>query len=291
MRVNLLTDAPKHNLALMKISAYHKAQGDTIVLNEPMNPCDVSYGSYLFRRRDYTDFVGGPAVDPGVRLNGQFAGQLPDYDLFPGVDYSLGYTWEYCPRQCEFCCVPKQHPPRVHHSIREFHDPRFKKICLLNNNTFSDPRWRETFEEIWEAGLMVIDENGYDLRLMDGERAEALRRMRFFGYIHFAWDQMGDEEKVVEGLDCLKRVGFSSGRAMVYVLVGWPDYRPIDETDIYRCQRLVDLGWDPFVMVYRDFEKPLAKGQARQFKQFSRLVNRSWAWRSSLREAWEHYEP
>jgi hypothetical protein len=53
-----------------------------------------------------------------------------------------------------------QHPDTEHHSIWEFHDSSRSKICLLNNNTFQDKRWKETFEEIWDANLSVIDENG-----------------------------------------------------------------------------------------------------------------------------------
>ena len=40
MKVNLLTDAPKHNLALMRISAYHKAQGDDVKLNGKISPSE-----------------------------------------------------------------------------------------------------------------------------------------------------------------------------------------------------------------------------------------------------------
>lgn len=284
-RINLLTDAPKHNLCLMKISSWHKMQGDTVILNEPLEPCDISYGSWLFHQRYETDFAGGPAVDPAIRLNGCFADLKPDYDLFP-IDYSLGFTWEYCPRRCKFCCVPKQQPPKVHRSIWEFHDPRFKKICLLNNNTFSDPRWRETFEEIWEADLTVIDENGYDLRLIDGEKAEALKRTRFEGYLHFAWDRMGDEAKVFRGLRIARDHGLHA-RSMVYVLVG---FETSIEQDIYRCQKIHDLDFDPFVMIYNEKSRP--RSQFRRQAHLRRCINRWRGYRryESIREAWEDYK-
>ena len=246
MKVNLLTDAPKHNLALMKISAYHKARGDEVLLNEPQQPADLTYGSWLFdfTGRYYCDYHGGPGWDPTIRLNG-FDGVKPDYTLFPS-DYSLGYTWEYCPRKCGFCCVPKQKPPKVHHSIWEFHPPKLKKICLLNNNTFSDPQWKETFEEIWDADLTVVDENGYDLRLLDEEKAEALKRTKFDKQIHFAWDRMRDETKILLGLEVVRQYKLD---AMVYVLMG---YDTTFEQDIYRCQKIHDMGFDPFPMLYKE---------------------------------------
>ena len=251
MRINLFTDAPNHNLALMKISAYHKARGDSISLNHPQDPCDLSYGSWLFdfSPKYFCDIMGGPACKglEWKRLDDISFGEFnvkPDYDLFP-VDFSLGYTWEYCPRRCGFCVVPKQHNPKIHRSIWEFHDAKFSKICLLNNNTFSDPQWHETFEEIWDAQLTVKDENGYDLRLMDEEKAEALKRTRFAKQIHFAWDRIKDEAKIITGLELAKRYKLN---AMIYILMG---YDTNLEQDLYRCQRIHDLGFDPFPMLYR----------------------------------------
>ena len=276
MKINLLTDAPKHNLALMKISAYHKARGDEVKLNEPLLwKADLTYGSYLFRfsGKYPGDFIGGPGVDPTIRLEG-FDGIKPDYRLFP-VDFSLGYTWEWCPRRCGFCCVPKQNNPKEHHSIWEFHDARFSKICLLNNNTFSDPQWRETFEEIWDAGLIVVDENGYDIRLMDEEKAEVLKRTRFDGQIHFAWDRMPDGERTLEGLKLAKQYKLN---AMVYVLMG---YDTTFEEDIYRCQKIYDLGFDPFPMLYR---------QTRALRSFRRFIYlRYYRKYKTLMKAWLDY--
>jgi len=140
MNINLYTDAPKHNLALMKISAWHKAQGDKVTLNMPIMPCDKSYASVLFDKNklifDATE-IGGVAWDRyNTVLPPEIESIKPDYDLFK-MDYSLGYTYRPCRNKCEFCKVPNmKHPDEKHHSIWEFHNPKFNKICLLNNNTF-----------------------------------------------------------------------------------------------------------------------------------------------------------
>lgn len=276
MRVNLLTDAPKHNLALMKISSYYKARGDTVSLNHPQDPCDLSYGSWLFdfSPKYYADNQGGPGIDPSIRLDG-FNNVRPNYSLFP-VDYSLGYTWSYCPRQCDFCCVPKQNNPKEHHSIWEFHDTQFKKICLLNNNTFSDPQWLETFEEIWEAQLIVRDENGYDLRLINDEKAAALKRTRFERSIHFAWDYIEDERHIIRGLKLARNYKLN---AMVYVLIGYNTNR---QEDLYRCQVIHDSGFDPYPMPYNGG----TKGD-RAFKRF--ICLRGYRKYLSLEAAWHDY--
>ena len=281
--MKLMTDAPRHNLALMRISAHHKAKGDNVFLGSPLDEAEYSYGSWLFSKGYPCDKAGGPGYDISIRLNG--VPVKPDYDLY-NIDYSLGSTWEYCPRKCGFCCVPKQLNPKTHYSIWQFHDPEFNKICLLNNNTLTDPQWHETFEEIWDAGLVVIDENGYDLRLLSEESLLYLNKTRFEGMVHFAWDDIQDEQEIRRGLDVL--VGIKHP-VQIYVLVGFPDHRPIDETDLYRCQVISDYGFDPFVMVYN--RKPKSREPRMvQLNQFQRLVNRVFIWRKlGFKEAWRTY--
>lgn len=95
MKISLLTDAPKHNLALMKLSAYHKACGDHVLLNMPILTADYRYASVLFEKnknRFCADEYGGPAFNGG-RLNIYLK---PDYDLYPDNDFSLGYTFRAC---------------------------------------------------------------------------------------------------------------------------------------------------------------------------------------------------
>jgi len=289
MRINLLTDAPKHNLALMKISAYHKMLGDTVKLNEPITGEGLTYGSWLYRRLYFTDYAGGTSISfssngklawdyPEAKLPPEIQAIKPDYNLYPNNDFSLGYTWSYCPRRCSFCCVTEQCNPKDHHSIWAFHDHRFNKIRLLNNNTFSDPQWRQTFEEIWDAGLVVCDENGYDLRLLDDEKAEALKRTRFDGYVHFAWDLMEDEDSIRGGLKIARHYKLN---AVVYVLIG---YNTTREEDIHRCQVINDVGFDPYPMPYNGGTKA-----DRAFKRF--ICLRGYRRHQTLFKAWEDYRP
>jgi len=271
MNVNLVTDAPHHNLALMKLSTHHKGWGRNVWLNG-VGSFDFTIGSWLFNHSEKVpcDIEGGPAINPELSLLG-FDDVRPDYDLF-GLDYSLGHTWSWCPRKCPFCVVPKQINSKIHKSIWSFHDSKFKKICLLNNNTFSDPQWRETFEEIWGANLIVRDENGYDLRLIDEEKAEALRKTKFQGYIHYAWDLMEDEVQVLRGLKI-------APKGMVYVLVG---FNTTIEEDLYRCQKIHDLSHDPYVMPYNRGNRTL-----RAFKRF--IDTRMYRKYKTLKEAWGDY--
>jgi len=261
----------------MKLSANHKMLGDEVFLNG-VGHFDYIYGSWLFdwSQKQPTDEEGGPGINPAKRLENFKESSPRDYKLF-NLDYSLGYTWSYCPRKCGFCIVPKQNNPKEHHSIWDFHDSKFKTICLLNNNTFSDSQWKETFEEIWEANLIVRDENGYDLRLMDEEKAEALRKTKFEKQIHYAWDLMKDEKQILRGLKM-------APKGMVYVLVGFdendPDIiKPLCEDDFYRCQKIHDLGHDPYVMPYNGGTPEL-----RKFKRF--IDSRMYRKHKTLKDAW-----
>lgn len=308
MKISLLTDAPKHNLALMKISAYHKACGDEVLLNMPIIPADYTYASVLFEKninKFFADEYGGPGYEiqdntRGISCDGlvngrrkwevkkpnergtpnileeKFNKMVPDYDLF-GLDFSLGYTFRSCLRRCSFCKVHKIETDLKHYSIWDFHDPKFKKICLLNNNTFFDKQWRETFEEIWDAELTVIDENGYDLRLLDDEKATALKKTKWDDKLHFAWDRIEDEKEVVRGLELLKKHKINNTH--IYVLIG---FDTTEEEDLHRCQKLVDYGHDPYIMPYK---------RTRMNLDFQRMFN-LFMWRKykTIKEAWKDYK-
>ena len=293
----------------MKISAYHKQQGDDVLLNMPLFPSDYTYASVLFeknRKLFIADEYGGPAYEVqnnkgrvpideldcsrGRRWDNKKSNRIgvqnilkkeaqtifPDYGLY-NLDFSLGYTFRPCFRKCKFCKVNKMpHPDIDHHSIWEFHKPEFKKICLLNNNTFFDKQWKETFEEIWDANLTVIDENGYDLRLLDEEKADALKKTRFDNKLHFAWDRMKDEFEIRKGLELLKK--YEINNTHIYILIGFDTTR---EEDLHRCQVLVDCGHDPYIMPYI---------RTRRNLDFQRFIN-TFMWRKykTIKEAWGDY--
>lgn len=285
MRISLLTDAPKHNLALMKISAWHKSNGDDVMLNAPIFQADYTYASVLFEKNTslfHADEYGGPAMsnNPGDDgpLPKDFELLRPDYTLF-GLNYSLGYSYRPCSNSCAFCKVPKFNNPDIdHHSIWEFHDPTMDTICLLNNNTFQDPQWKDTFQEIWDADLFVIDENGYDLRLLDDEKTDALHRTKFKTPLHFAWDRIADEPLIRNGLELLTKHKMRSTANGVYVLIG---FNTTEEEDLHRCQIIHDHGLTPYPMPYVRTEYT---------KRFKRFINLHYYRQSeTIEKAWKEY--
>ena len=271
MKVLLLDiDSKIPNLALMKLSAWHKKRGDDVELNFQFGQYDKVYASCVFRKNKikclqlpYKDIeIGGVGYDLLKVLPKTVEGLGPDYDLYPDIDYSLGYTYRGCPRKCPFCIVPLLPKDNSHHSIYEFWNPGHQKLRLLNNNTFADPLWRETFQEIIKENLSLIEE-GFDIRLLDEEKAHYLAKIKFVKQIHFAFDGIVDEQRVRRGIKILNGVGVKSRRLMFYVLCG---FNTTLEEDKYRIDLLKSLGVDPFVMLYHKESKLL--------NEFARWNNR-----------------
>jgi len=277
MKISLLTDAPDHNLALMKLSAYHKNRGDTVVLNRSIMPADKTYASILFsknKNKFYADEYGGIQF-PDKILPRQVECMKPDYDLF-NLDYSLGYTFRPCYRRCDFCLVKTlHHPDKRHHSIWEFHDKKFSKIMILNNNWLLDPLWIDTFNEIW-AEKLTVKEHGLDLRLIDEEKANAIKKTKWNGRIHFAWDRMRDEELIIKGLEFIKAYKIES---RCYVLSG---YDTTWEQDLYRCQVLINYKQIPYIMPYKE------KGMTPKIKNYINSL-KWWHYRDNIQVGFLNY--
>ena len=252
-------DSKIPNLALMKLSTWHKAKGDEVLLDFPLMPVNRTYASCLYRKNKNKipiDAIGGGVgVDPKISLLSEVESMKPDYSLYPKIDYSLGYTYRHCPRRCPWCVVWKMgiNKDKKHHSIWEFHDPKFKKIMLLDNNLFASPKWKQTFEEIWDANLKVI-EHGLDVRLLDEEKAGALAKTKFAGQIHFAFDQPQYESAVRRGIKLLKKAKMNLNKITFYVLCG---FNTAPRQDIDRVRILKELGVCAFVMKHRNHWKEL----------------------------------
>jgi len=277
MKISLLTDAPRHNLALMKISTYHRNRGDEVKLNMPLWPADYRYGSYIFENsvRFSAEDIGGIAVGPKIELGEEIEKLKPDYSLF-NLNYSLGYTFRDCYRKCPFCKVPLLPKDKAHYSIWEFHDPKFTEIELLNNNTFYDALWRDTFMEIYQAKLRIIDNNGNDLRLLDDYKAWWIKRLKWKNQPKFAWDRIEDEKKIIEGMKLLQKYKID---AMIYVLMGFDTTM---EENIYRCEIINSMGFDPFPMLYQP---------TKQLRAFRRMIYlRCYRRYKSIKEAWKNFD-
>lgn len=266
------------NVALMRLSAYHKALGDEVLLNAvPFDQPDRVYISTLFtwRRAEVEALaghfqrsadvqIGGSGWDLALKLPAQVDTFAPDYDLY-GIDYGMGYSSRGCIRHCAFCPVPKMEGG-IHEadSIGSLLNPRSNKLMLLDNNFFASD-WRPKVEEIERRGLLVDWPQGNDIRLMTPEIAATLYRLHQRrhlwgdtftrrGWLHFAWDLPSNDaraEEVTAGIRMLLAAGFGPSHLRFYVLIGFPGYSVQEE--LHRITTLHSFGIEPYVMVYRDF--------------------------------------
>jgi len=144
------------NLTLMKLSAYHKAKGDNIVLFHG-SQIDLSekpdriYASIIYKKnRHALDYllstypgadidIGGGGCDLHKELSPEIECMQPDYSLYPECDFSIGFSSRGCIRKCSFCVVPEKEGKfrRTRHP-QEWYNSEFRKIIFLDNNILAD---------------------------------------------------------------------------------------------------------------------------------------------------------
>lgn len=274
------------NLALMKLSSFYKAQGDTIIfqkgLQYPLIDYDHAFLSCIFFQNsdasrdlinamDNISFGGsGFLPDFKVNLGADIEHVLPDYDLYD-FPYSMGFTSRGCKRSCDWCIVPlKEGKIKDHAPISEFMDPRHNSVILLDNNFQASPKWRENIEFIREKDLRVSFNQGLDIRLVDREFAEALASVRYYDWsfksrrLYFAFDTMKIEPKIEKGLEILENAGILPHRLMFYILIG---FDTTIEQDLYRIEKTTEWGALPYVMIYNNSQDP-------KLREIGRWVNR-----------------
>ena len=263
-------DSKIPNLALMRISTWHKQRGDRVKLGyAPLfDDPDKCYASKIFDFTDEPQFMpncetvkGGTGYDLTAMLPFEdYDRIMPDYSLY-GCDYAIGRFTRGCPNRCPWCVVPKMDGSEVRHvaDLTDFWDGQ-KVVRLLDDNIMADSdEFCRDCEQLSKAGVHVIWE-ALDIRLITDETAEALASVKHTDKrLHFAWDGHGQDEAVPRGIEILAKHGIKPWRLMFYVLVGFNTSR---EYDLHRITTLRDMGAHPFVMPFDKtdrYQKDLAR--------------------------------
>lgn len=261
MKVGLIQiDGKWPNLALMKLSSFHKKQGDEVTLIDlSTHSFDRVYASKVF--------VGGSGVDLKSELPQEIELEYPDYELYK-KDGKIAFTSRGCIRDCGFCCVVEKEG-----WIREvpFDFAPCDKIILLDNNFLASPLWRGKLEFFIRQKLKVCFSQGLDIRLINEENAGLLSKVKYYDnhfrrrrlYFSFDWPEL--EATVKEKVGLLQKVGIPPKHLMFYVLVG---YNTTFEQDYRRFQVLQELACLPFIMIYNNRrDKPILRNFARWVNQ------------------------
>lgn len=275
MKIGLI-DVDSHNwpnLCLMKLSAYHKAQGDSVEWWEPGGWYGMVYKSRVFTDTYSKDtfmvenaeevISGGIGYGLKENLPDDVEHSYPDYSLYPQFpDTAYGFLSRGCPRNCGFCIVSGKEGRRSVQvaDLSEFWDGQ-KEIKLMDANLLACPEHEKLIQQLAESRAWVDFSQGLDIRLINPDNVSLLNQVRT-KMVHFAWDNP-DEDLTGYFQRFLELTAVKDKRKrQVYVLT---NYGSSYEQDLYRVETLRDMGFSPYVMVY---DRPSAPKITRQLQRW-----------------------
>ncbi len=268
MKIGLI-DVDGHNfpnLCLMKISAYHKARGDTVEWWNGLEHYDIVYKSRVFTD-EYTQdentainadkvIEGGTGYGLDNKLPYEIEHIYPDYSLYPKLtkDTAYGFLTRGCPRDCHFCIVSKKEGKQSQKvaNLSEFWKGQ-KYIKLLDPNLLACKDHTELFQQLIGSKAYVDFTQGLDARCINQENAELLTKVKT-KMVHFAFDDIKQEKSIVAGLKLFKEISnIPEYKTGIYILT---NFNTTHEQDLYRVKTVQKLGYRPYIMIYNKNTAP-----------------------------------
>lgn len=294
MKIGLI-DVDGHNfpnLPLMKISAWHKSQGDTVEWYSPMfsGHMYIVYMSKVFSfSPDYEYFIDADRVVKGgsgycislvdgkevfdkskdIELPYEVEHIYPDYSLYGIEDTAYGFLTRGCPRGCDFCHVAEKEGKCSYKvaDLSEFWSGQ-KNIVLCDPNILACKDWKELLQQLIDSSSWIDINQGLDIRLMTEEKAEMIKKLKI-KELHFAWDRYEDKDIVLPKFKMFKeKTNIDIRKLIVFVLCGDREKRVL-ESDLERIYTLRDMGYWAYVMLYD--KENIPKGH--ELRKLQRWVN------------------
>jgi hypothetical protein len=310
MNIGIWTDT-EENLAAMKISAWHKAQGDSVERWFQGYEYDIIYACKIFGI-EYSEFpeqsfkakkviCGGTGFDivvkngrekyiKGINATSDYVwtdGEIeywsnllsdiehiyPDYELFGIKNRAIGFTTRGCPNKCGFCLVScKEGVTSVKVAdISEFWRGQ-KEIDLMDANLLACPEHEDIIRQLIDSKARVTFSQGLDARFITEDNARLLSKVKI-KTVHFALDLPRNTDKVIKGLLTYRKHSpqVDMRNICVYVLT---NYDTTFAEDYERVKRLQEIGLTPDVRIYRKETAPQIT------KDLARWCNNRYIYRS-----------
>jgi len=291
MRVELVDfDSKIPNLAIMRLSAFHKAQGDNVILSRGFQSAklfdapDRIYLSCVFRWNGKSALAsvnqlgekcisGGTGLDISSLLPDEVSAMQPDYGIYPDCDYAIGFISRGCIRKCPWCVVPRKEGKLVRVSSAYEIVGERKRAIFLDNNFLALPDFYKDLEWLAENKIVIDFNQALDARLVDESTAKLLAKCIWYPGIRLSLDSDGMIGQVKKAIDNLVKAGVNPNSLRVFTLIGFSSL----ESDLERLFKLHEWGVAPFPMGYRDNDTGIepAKGWNRKlYKKYRRLILR-----------------
>ncbi|NDV83424.1 radical SAM protein [Bacteroides sp. 51] len=261
MNIGLLAvDSNYPNLALMKISTYHKSIGDSVEWYNSLCTYDKVYMAKVFNfTPDYGYYInadqveiGGTGYDISKSLPEEIERMVPDYDLYK-VDHNLAYGFltRGCPNHCKWCVVPmKEGGITSYMDIEEVSAGR-KKIILMDNNILASDYGLQQIEKIITMGLRVDFNQGLDARLVTDDIAQLLAKVKWIKRIRFGCDTPGQIAEVERAATLIDKYGFKGEYFLYCILMEFKESFHRVNYWKGKSRRFV-----PHSQPYRDYKNP-----------------------------------
>lgn len=269
----------------MKLSAWHKRQGDSVEWWSGFSDYDRVYMSKVFDETYTNDILepvnarkivkGGTGYGLGNHLPDDVEHVYPDYSLYPSLtkDTAYGFLTRGCPRACSFCIVAEKEG-RASRKVADLSEwwRGQKYIELLDPNLLACRDHMDLLGQLKDSGALVNFSQGLDARLLTPENIEAINAIRLKD-IHFAWDRIEESESVLSGLRLYREHASRKVHGdwgTVYVLT---NHGTTMEENLYRVNTLIGLGYFPYIMI---FDKPNAPAEVKDLQRWcNRFIYKS----------------
>ncbi len=217
------------NYALMKISAWHKSEGDHVEWWNPLSRYDRVYSSKVFDFTPADPYLPEDAIRGGTgyrdipmdqTLPPEIDDMFPDYSIYPECDYAIGYLTRGCPNRCRWCVVPKKEGNiRPYRTWKEIVRSDTGKLVLMDNNILACEYGISQLESLIGSGYQIDLNQGMDARLVDERIADILSQLSWIRFIRFSCDQRAQIDPVRRAVELLGERGVRPYRIFIYLLV------------------------------------------------------------------------